>query len=264
MSAGVAHADPSFVIAESQARAGDAVHFSITGADGDDDLTYELEVADRTVLEGAAEGNVSGSFTMPDLGGSAKSVTVEADIREDDDKTTVKRKLQYLGPALPPAPPEPQQAAAEPAPQQTAAAVPAPSRPSAAAEAPAAPAAKAKQRAKAKRAKRRQRRTRRAVVQHREKQATEDSPARAKKRSRRKAARTAPLFDGVPEPGSSRYPVLEDEPEAREAKPLRTLLAAANRSKDGEHATAILIPGLLGLAGFMLAGAVLLRKRRTR
>ena len=99
MSAAVAHADPTFVLAESQARAGDSVHFTITGAD--DHVTYEVEVADRDVLEGEADGDggvVAGQFTMPDLGSAAKSVQVEAEIREDDDKTTVKRKLQYLGP----------------------------------------------------------------------------------------------------------------------------------------------------------------------
>ena len=79
-----------------------------------------------TSSKGEADGDsgaVSGQFTMPDLGAGAKSVTVEAEIRDDgDDKTTVKRKLQYLGPALPRPPPRPtrSQVAAPAAPQQPA------------------------------------------------------------------------------------------------------------------------------------------------
>ena len=107
-------------------------------------MTYDVEVADRDVVEGEGDGDsgpVSGQFTMPDLGGSAKSVTVEAVIRDDgDDKTTVKRKLQYLGPAIKveptPAPPAPvaapaapQQAVTGPAPAQGPAAAAAPSGP---------------------------------------------------------------------------------------------------------------------------------------
>jgi hypothetical protein len=99
MSAGVAQANPSFNLAESQARAGDVVHFTITG--GDDEVTYDFELADHDVVKGAGDGDagpVSGQFTMPDLGSSAKSVQVKAEIRDDDDdKTTVKRTLQYLG-----------------------------------------------------------------------------------------------------------------------------------------------------------------------
>ena len=138
MSVGVAHADPGFVIAESQVRATDTVHFSITGGEGH--VTYEIEVAGRDVLKGSGDGAaVSGQFTMPDLGAGAKSVKVEADIKDSDDKTEVKRKLQYLGLALPVEPEpvpnlEPQPAAA--APQQTAAATPAPSSTPAAAAAP--------------------------------------------------------------------------------------------------------------------------------
>ena len=91
-----AHTDLSFVLTgpETQARAGDPVHFSITGAQKL--VSYELEVADTEVLEGSA---VSGQFTMPDLGEAARVVTVEAELRgPGKKKTTVKRKLMYLGP----------------------------------------------------------------------------------------------------------------------------------------------------------------------
>ena len=178
MSAAVAHADPSFVLAESQARAGDAVHFSITG--GEDRVTYELEVADRDVLKGEADGDsgaVSGQFTMPDLGAAAKSVTVEAEIRDDDDdKTTVKRKLQYLGPALAAAAPaEPQSAAAPAVPHQPAPG-PAPAHNPAIAKAPAAQSAPAERRAKRRRHARKRRAAKRATRNFQPEQQSEAKP----------------------------------------------------------------------------------------
>ena len=290
MSAAVAQAEPSFVLVESQARAGDAVHFSITGAE--DRVKYDLEVAGRDVLAGEADGDagaISGQFTMPDLGGTAKSVTVEAEIEDDgDDETTVKRKLQYLGPAVQvdPAPAPPVALTVPATPQQTGSGT-APAQGPAAAAAPTAP-AKAQRRAKRKR---RQARKRRAAARRRDisspsrsertserkseqasrrahRDAKEEAKAKAKgKRVKRPAARTAPLFDGVPEPesgGSSAGEASESE-KARANLPAGVLTTAvANRNGDDQHATVILIPGLLGLAAFVLAGATLLRKRRTR
>jgi translation initiation factor IF-2 len=268
MSAAVAHADPGFVLAESQARAGDAVHFSITGAD--DRVTYELEVAGREVLEGEADadGNViSGQFTMPHLGGSPRSVEVEAEIREPDDRTTVTRKLQYVGPALvAPTQSEPQPAAAPVVPQQAAPA-PASAQTPAATERTSSPAPKVKHRSK--RPQRRHRRARRTVARHR---GTPSSKRRAgrrshekPKRTKRAAPRTAPLFDGVPEPDSGGYSAVPDEESsAREAGPPAAVLTTPVASRDGgEPAAAILVPGLLGLAGFILAIATLLRRRRS-
>jgi hypothetical protein len=102
-SAGVAQADPRFTLTESQARAGEAVHFSIAGADGS--FKYGLEVGDVAVLNGSAAKLVSGQFTMPDLGAAGKTVTVEARIQEPEDTTTATRILAYLPPAPPPAAP---------------------------------------------------------------------------------------------------------------------------------------------------------------
>jgi hypothetical protein len=269
MSAAVAHADPGFVLAESQARAGDAVHFSITGAD--DRVTYELEVAGREVLEGEADADgkvISGQFTMPHVGGSPRSVEVEAEIREPDDSTTVTRRLQYLGPALvAPVQAEPQPAAAPVVPQPTASA-PASTQTPAATETTPSTAPKVKQRSK--RSQRRHRRARRRVVRHRG--TPSSSSQRAKrgshtkaKRAKRPAARTAPLFDGVPEPDSGGYSAGPDEESsAREAGPPAAVLTTPVASRDGgEPAAAILVPGLLGLAGFILAVATLLRRRRS-
>jgi hypothetical protein len=271
MSAAVAHADPSFVLAESQARAGDVVHFSITGAD--DRVTYEVEVAGRDVLEGEAEGSViSGQFAMPHLGSSARSVEVEAEIREPDDRTTVERRLQYLGPAVAaPAPALPAPAAAPIVPQQTAS-PPTPPQSPAAAETTPSPAPKVKPRSKhrSKRGQRRHRRTRRTVARHREAPGSNKRAGRRRahakaKRTRRPAPRTAPLFDGVPEPDSGGYSAGPDkESSARKAGPPAAVLTApVANSNGGEPAAAILVPGLLGLAGFILAAATLLRRRRS-
>jgi len=270
MSAAAAHADPSFVLAESQARAGDVVHFSITGAD--DRVTYEVEVADREVLEGEADadgGVISGQFTVPHLGGTARSVEVEAEIREPDDRTTVTRKLQYLGPALPPpAPAGPQPAAAPVVPQQTAVA-PAPAHIPAATETTASPAPAVKHRSK--RVQRRHRRRARRTDE-RQGESRRSSNKRAKRgshakptRTKRHTPRTAPLFDGVPEPDTGGYSAGPDEgSSAREAGPPAAVLTTPVASRDGgEPAAAILVPGLLGLAGFILAAATLLRRRRS-
>ena len=169
---------------------------------------------------------VAGQFTMPDLGGTAKSVQVEAELRDDDDdKTTVKRKLQYLGHAppvtvVPAAPAQVTTPAASPHPVQEPASEPTPG----AAKAPDEPGAVAR---RAKR-KRRQARERRAArrrdttskqSQRRSKsqrQDRSDRPARAKtKRRKGDAPRTAPLFDGVPEPQTGGYAAPDDGESAK-------------------------------------------------
>ena len=68
LAAGVAHADPSFVLTQSGAGPGDVVHFSISGTESR--ATYSLEVDGEEAAEGSvpADGGVSGQFTMPDLG----------------------------------------------------------------------------------------------------------------------------------------------------------------------------------------------------
>jgi hypothetical protein len=265
MSVAVAHADPGASLAESQVRAGDPVHFTITNGDGH--VSYEIEVAGRDVLRGSGEGpTVSGQFTTPNLGTGAKSVKVEIDIEDEDDKTEVARTLQYLGAALPPAPttaPEP--AAAAPLTQA------APAAPAASPAPAATPKAKqkAKQRAKSKRRKRA--RKIRVREQHRSTpgrkvQQKHSAPAKTHKRVRRPGARTAPLFDGVPERGASRYQAEEKDISAPKRKvPTPPVFAtAAADTGSGEPAVAILVPGLLGLAGFLLAAATVVRRRRNQ
>ncbi len=279
MSVGVAHADPTFVLVESQAHAGQAVHFTISGAE--DEVTYELEVAGRDVLEGEADGDagvIAGQFTMPDLGGSVKSVQVEAEIRDDgDDETTVKRKLQYLGPApavsAAPTTTAPAQLAA---PGATPESAPAQS-PAATTTTPSKPAAAVERRSKRKR---RQARERRAVKRRDDtskqrrsrsnRQSRRDKRASRAKPKRRTgdAPRTAPLFDGVPESQTGGYSAADDarsQGKQLSVKPPAAVLATPVAAEgSGQHATAILVPGLLALAAFILLGATLLRKRRTR
>jgi hypothetical protein len=256
-----AHADPSFVLTDTQARAGDPVHFSITGAQK---LTYELEVGDIEVLEGSA---VSGQFTMPNLGETARSVTVEAELRVPDrSKTTVRRQLQYLGPVVeaePVALPVPKQAASAPEPIHTPSAAVVPASP-----APAKPATgrstKTRPRQERKRhAVKRQRHTarNRGTTHRKEHGRNKTSETRAKG----PVPRTAPLFDGVPEAGPPRHPRGNDAPGLKAiAPPTAALTTTAGRGDSGESSLAILVPGLLGLAAFSLAGITLLRRQRNR
>ena len=271
MSAGVAHADPGFVIAESQVRAGDTVHFSITGGEGR--VTYEIEVGDRDVTKGSGEhGAASGQFTIPDFGSTAKTLKVEADIRDSDDETEVNRKLQYLGAALPaPAPAAAPQTA--PAVPQQIAAAPATS-PAPAAAAPTAEVPKAKHRSKStprKHSRKRHKVKRRKVKRHRavsrrNREHTREAPVKAKRRARRPAPRTAPLFDGVPEPGSENYSPEDQESSEPKKRAARTPVFASTVASraNGEPAVAIILPGLLGLAGLMLTAATVARRRRNR
>src|SRR5207302_6622341 len=99
LSAAAAHARPSFELADSAARAGDVVHFSISGVDVS--ATYEVAVDAQQVLEDVSGSPVSGTFTVPDLGDAFRTVSVEAEIRGPDKRKKIKRKLEYLGSALP-------------------------------------------------------------------------------------------------------------------------------------------------------------------
>ncbi len=266
-----AHTDLGFVLTgpETQARAGDQVHFSITGAQKL--VSYELEVGDKEVLEGSA---ISGQFTMPDLGETARNVTVEAELRgPGKKKTTVKRKFQYLGPALEaerPAeaepvvlPAVPQQPVSAPAPVHTpaAAVIPAASAPAPVAKprSTETPRRHARKRHAAKRQRHSPRRRGSTHRKHHRRHKTSGTRAKGP------APRTAPLFDGVPEPGSPRHPRGNDAPGLKAIAPTTAALTAtAGRGGSGESNLAILVPGLVGLAAFALAGVTLVRRHRTR
>jgi hypothetical protein len=271
-SVAAAHADLSFVLTgpETQARAGDPVHFSVTGAQKL--VSYELEVGDTEVLEGSA---VSGQFTMPDLGGTARSVTVEAELRgPGKKKTTVKRKLMYLGPALEAGGPTQAQPVTLPAVPQQAVSVPETTYTPAAAVIPAPPAppsakpatrrsTKTRPRHEGKRHKvKRQRSTPKSRGSTHRKHHSRDKASGA--RTKGPAPRTAPLFDGVPEPGPPRHPRGNDAPGLKAIAPRTAALTATGGAGGGESTLAILVPGLVGLAAFALAGITLVRRQRTR
>jgi len=291
-----AHTDADFAVAEGEARAGDPVHFSITGTKGQ--YTYELEIGNLDVVEDTvASGNVSGEFTLPHLGNSQKTAVVKAVIRESRHKTTVTRKVRYLGPALPPPPRVEKPATAEkPAPDpapEPAAQVPAsqPSGGGAPAASPgpsSSPAAAAQQhqqqaapssRAERRRAAARRRSARRGNRRKTATRLTTSVPSAGDRRAgHRRAAprrkgrtgsrprpRTAPLFDGVPERGvRGGTPGGRDRYAAPNAIVPVALVSATHAPSTGGGGlrTAILVPGFMGIAGLALAGTALHRKRR--
>lgn len=288
-----AHTDADFGLAESEARAGDAVHFSITGATGQ--FTYELEIGNLDVVEDTvASGAVSAEFTLPHLGNSQKTAMVKAVIREARHKTTVTRKLRYLGPALPPPKVDKPAQIEKPAPDpvtepvtQPPASLPTGGGPPAAAPSsgpytsPAAAAQQDRQAGPASRAAARRRSARRGRRSKTPTRLATSVPSARKRRGghRRGAAhrkgrkrgrpgpRTAPLFDGVPErgiPGGT--PGGRDRYAAPNAVVPAVLVSAvhAPSAGDGELGAAILVPGFMGLAAFALAGTAVHRKRRLR
>jgi hypothetical protein len=259
-----AQADPGFRLTESAAKPGDTVHFSIS--DADDVTSYTIEVAGRTVTQGAnrRRDDISGAFTMPELGGSTRMVAVEARMKEPDETTKVSRALQYLAPPAP-APVQPPAPAPEPpaAPQPAPAAQPAhPPLPEASpayepphATQPAKPVSRRSAPHRPESARRTRTRTRRAVSRNRRK------PARRTRK--RRAPRTAALFDGVPE--STRGDAAAGRRSLNAIVPPTAVLTSATADPDaGGVAAAVLVPALLGLLALVIAGTALLRHRRVR
>jgi len=278
-----AYAGPSLHTTESEARAGEVVHFSIS--DIDEDETYVLQIGDRRLGEGSGTDaeEVSGQFTMPDLGGGERKVTVEAEVGERNDTRTVKRKLRYLGgPAPAPAltvadPPLP---APTPAPVLVPPAAPAAgsaqtlTAPGTAASEP--PAIRPRSRRAPRQARPEHRSGRRQSASNRAESRNPDSAVERTKRkkatakAKRERARTAPLFDGIPESGAGGSGTGGADAgsglEGRKtiAPPAAALTGAGAELGDGGPAAAVLVPALLGLAALVLAGTALLRRRRQR
>jgi hypothetical protein len=96
LDAAVAYGDPSFLLTESKAGRGDEVPFSISGTE--EGATYALQVGATEVAQGSdPDGNgISGEFTMPDLGDTTRTVTVEARVTQSDETTAFTRTLLYL------------------------------------------------------------------------------------------------------------------------------------------------------------------------
>jgi hypothetical protein len=274
MSAAGAHARPNLELTEPGARAGDPVHFSISGADGA--VAYELEIDDTDVLEGTGSGVVTGTFTVPDLGEDVRTVTVEAEIRAADKRKKVKRKLEYLGSTLHVAgPPVPGPSPAVPAAAPPAASSPEPIYlPSAVAGA--SPATKVTPRSspRPRQSRRRHgieparhvgRRDKRRRGAHRARGRRHQDAATSKGRRKRPAPRTAPLFDGIPEPGTGHRRDEGGGVFSLNAIAPRAAVLAATRVRPGDSGgldAALVVPALLGLAGLALAGTAALRRRQ--
>jgi hypothetical protein len=273
LSASAAHARPNFELTEPGARAGDPVHFSISGGDGT--VTYELEIDDTDVLEGTGSGVVSGTFTVPDLGQKVRTVTVEAEIRAADKRKKVKRKLEYLGSALPVAgPPAPVLSPAVPAAAPPAASSPEPIHlPNAVAGASPTPRVTPRSSPRPRQSRRRHgveqprhvgrghKRHRRA---HRARDRRHHDAASRKGRPRHPAPRTAPLFDGIPEPGAGDRRGDGGGVFSLNAIAPRRAVLAATHVRPGDSGgldAALVVPALLGLAGLALAGTAALRRR---
>jgi len=273
-----AHAGPGLHLSESEARAGQVVHFSVS--DVDEEEAYAIQIGDRTLAagNGTESEQVSGQFTMPDFGGGERKVTVEAEIRDGDDRKTVKRKLRYLGgpaPPLtvadtpPPTPPAPAPAALPPAapapvPAQplTAAGVPASERPAIRPRSRSAPPRHARKKSRS------ERRRSRSQADRPKRHGWDSAVKRAKRnKAKRNRARTAPLFDGVPEPGSGGSGGSSDAGSGLNdgntiAPPAAALTGAGADIGGGGLSAAVLVPALLGLAALALTGTALLRRRR--
>ncbi len=273
LSAAAAHARPSFELEEPAGRAGDVVHFSISGAEGP--VTYELEIGDEDVVEGAGGGGaVSGAFSVPDLGDAARTVTVEAEIRESGKRKKVKRRLEYLGPALPVTVPL-GPAVPSPAPVVVPETAPSPEptySPKAADGTSPAPAVTPLSSHRPRQSRERSAieplrhvgrsgdRRRRA---HRSRGRRKRDGATKRSRSKRLIPRTAPLFDGIPEPGWRSRSGDGDAFVGPIAPRAAVLAAAATRPGDGAGANAaVVVPALLGLGALTLLGAAVLRRRR--
>jgi hypothetical protein len=264
LSVATAHAKPSFGVVERSARAGDLVHFTISGVDGT--VTYALEVDDTRVLEGTSGGALSGTFTVPDLGDAVRTVTVEAQIRGPDRRRKVERELEYLGSALPVTdPPTPASPPAVPVLPQVAPSLEPAYSPDATEGTSHAPAAAP--RSSPRRPKGRKRHAiaparhvartgeRRRLVHRRRDRRNRDAATR-NTRSRRTSLETGPLSGAVPDTGGAQ------QPGSARSRPA-VLVATGARPGDGKGVNAaLLVPALLGLAALALTGTAVLRRRR--
>ncbi len=269
LSGAVAHARPSFELTDSTARAGDAVHFSISGVEGWG-VAYHLEVGGEDALDGRDRNAVAGTFTMPDLGDGERSVVVDVQLWWADNQRKEKRRLEYLGPALPvadvPAPistvtsGEPQAApppeASSPA-QALHGSAPAPT---AGSPSHRRPRQSRKRQATGPRHAERAGERRRAAPRGRNR-AKRDGTAR-KRRAKRLGRGYKGFFHGYAEPRTKGRPSGDGLLALNAMSPYTAAFAVTGaRAGDGVNA-AVAVPALLGLAGLTLAGTAMVRRRR--
>jgi len=246
------------------ARAGDVVHVGIWGVDGWG-VAYHLELGGNDLLDGRSSDYVNTTFTMPDLGENARTVSLDTTLWWGETRTHAQQAVEYRGPALPADPPAP--SAGSTAPASTPLAAPSPqhgrSPAPVAGNSPSHSAIPKSQRrpghahhrdtadsqrhatAKAKRradGHRRDRHKRRTAAKHR--------------RSARPAGHTEPFLSGFAGPAES----ASDPAGSKGAGRPRVTFTA--RSALDSMSAALAIPGALTAAALTLVGLALLRRRR--
>jgi hypothetical protein len=272
LSAAAAHARPTVELVETSARAGDVVHFYISGVE--DSVAYEVEVADTYLLDDAGEGDVvSGMFTVPDLGDEPWTVTVEVKMWWLEKRRTVKRRLDYLGH------PSPETETAAPAAPATVAdavrqGAPAPE-PTSSPKAPEGTSLVPASKPQTRRPRQSRKRGATASPRHLERSAERRRGAHRGRdhrnrdakprhgRSRYSNRHITQFFDGYAEPGAGARPGGENGFIALNAIAPRTAALAGTAVHPGGGADAsVLVPALLALTALTLAGTAMLRRRR--
>lgn len=267
LTAGSAQARPSFDLGTSSARAGDVVHFGISGVDGWG-VAYHLELAGEDLLGGRSKNSVAGTFTMPDLGEEAITVNLDAWLRWSDTKARTKRSLEYRGPALPPAPPAPPPGTvpaglplAPPVSEQGDSPAPGPGSSPSKQASPKPHGARRKARTRhhttskpssAASGGERLRATRRVRGRH-----ARDTAARHR-RSKQSLRRIAPLRDGG---GASAGEGPAHDQNASTQNAPRVAIAAPRRGLHDGIDASIVVPALFTLGGLKLLGVAVLRRR---
>jgi hypothetical protein len=255
--AAVAQARTSFEVTASSARAGDLVPFTISGVDGS--LTYEVQVDGTAVLDGDGDGDVAGTFTMPDLGDDPYAVTVAATIWRPHRRTTISTELDYLGPAPPVASPP----AEDPAPTISVGAQGDPSSQPAAPKSAKRPSPSAVQKkpSSGRRKDERSRRIepRRRVARSRERRASARGRHRHDHRRHHRVTRSRRFHHRKHRTGRAGG---SSEPSAVEPKTASPAVLVVARPVVHESPVATVVPALLALAALSLAGTVVLRRRR--
>ena len=270
LSAGSAHARPTFELVDQSARAGDVVHFRISGVDGWG-VAYHLEIDGDDLLDGRSKTPLTGTFTMPDRGEDARSTVVVAALWWSNTNGRVTRNLQYLGPALHADPPASSPEPTAPAAVPQAAPSPQPGySPQPAAGSPLSKAVSRKphhgRRHKPKRhATETQGSGRSHGERHRRQHGALDRrnrrAAAKQRRSKHRARRATRFFNGYAEPGGQVQPGDRNESVAPKPAP-RTVVLARRRSLDDGVDASVMVPAVMTLAALTLAGTALLRRRR--
>ena len=266
--AAAAQARPSFELGETSARAGDVVPFYISGVD--DGATYELELDGDYLLDGEADGDVAGSFTVPDRGGEPWSPTIQASVRSGGRWRSFRRQLDYLGRPVPvsqaPITPAPgvgaKQQDSAPAGPTSSASPPVKKKHGAAPKRKSRPARRGHARAKPKSHRHAERTAEPRRRTHHRRHRRERAGRHAHRRSRQRYRHITGFYRGYAERGSSVRRHTEAAPSSPGGGVSRQATPAAAVRPGGGADIAIVAPVVLALAGLALAAIAVLRKRR--